>query len=71
MDTCTCGRALKAPNVKVGWTPCSCPRATGSPRGHGYRMCWTCKREYREGGCDVLVDGYDPRPDIAGTILGS
>jgi hypothetical protein len=50
--------------------PCRCDGATGKPQGHTYVMCWTCKREYREGGCDVLVDGYDTRPDVSGAILG-
>jgi hypothetical protein len=67
---CTDGAELRPPHIKVGWTPCSCPRATGSPRGHQYVAHTVCWREYREGGCDALVDGRDPRPDVSGVVLG-
>jgi hypothetical protein len=59
---CPAGHALVWPNVKRGWVQCDCPKATGGPAGHDYVLCWPCKREIREGGCDRLVNGV-PVPD--------
>lgn len=62
-DRCPAGHSMAPPNVKVGWTPCDCAKAAGRPTGHLYAQCWTCKREWREGNCDQLADGYEISPE--------
>ena len=60
----SCGNdhPLEYPNVLVGWVPCDCEKAgTYRPAGHQLVRCLACRWEWREGGCDKLVDGY-PRP---------
>jgi hypothetical protein len=57
-DTCLLGHKLiPGVNVKVSWTPCDCPKATGRPKGHLYQACTEHWLEWRENNCDNLVDG--------------
>lgn len=53
---CGNGHELKPPNVKVGWMPCWCSKATGKWSGHRYVHCEVpgCRWEWRENGCDEL-----------------
>lgn len=56
---CDNDHPLTYPNVQVQWTMCDCSRALGAKsRGHTFVSCRTCRWQWREGGCDELVDGY-------------
>lgn len=55
------GHKLEPPNVRAGWSACDCAKATGGTKGHQYVECLICGWEWREGGCDVLVDGRRPQ----------
>lgn len=65
---CGRGHQLRYPNVRSGWSPCPCPKATGAPSGHQYVECLTCHWEWRTGdGCDLLRDGFPIDPPHRGT----
>jgi hypothetical protein len=56
---CGNGHRLAYPNVQVQWTMCGCSLALGTKSsGHTYLQCRSCSWQWREGGCDELVDGY-------------
>ena len=55
---CGNGHPLAHPNGMISWDSCSCPKAVGRPKGHQQLMCWTCRWQVRENGCDRLVDGH-------------
>lgn len=61
------GHQLHDPNVRVGWSPCDCARADGSPTGHDYVECLTCHWEWRSPACDKYRDGYPINPPHRGT----
>jgi hypothetical protein len=59
-DTCGNGHRMAYPNILVGWAPCDCEKAGAHrPTGHQYVRCRTCSWQWRDDGCDKLVDGYE------------
>lgn len=54
---CPAGHLLDWPDATRSWVQCSCPKATGRPKGHDYVKCWPCGKQIREGGCDRLAAG--------------
>ncbi|MFV2172368.1 hypothetical protein ACFHW2_11700 [Actinomadura sp. LOL_016] len=44
---CPFGHELRPGEVRVGWTPCTCPPAWAKYKGHQTLLCLACEREGR------------------------